>query len=70
MKVINLLFMLLSIVSVSISVHASEIKEVGKAKFISCNNLTQQQISAKIKNDFIQTRLPSWKEDKKLLGPR
>ncbi|MFS1537940.1 MAG: YebF family protein [Candidatus Phlomobacter fragariae] len=40
------------------------------AKFISCDNLSQRQISAKVKNDFIQTGLPYWNEYKKILGSK
>jgi hypothetical protein len=75
MKVMNRLFMLLAmilftLVSFSMTAQSIEINEVRTAKFISCDNLSQQQIGAKVKNDFIQTRLPYWDEDKKLLGPK
>lgn len=75
MKVRNWLCMLhamilFTLVSFSITAQAIEIHEIRTAKFISCDNLSQRQIGAKVKNDFIQTRLPYWDEDKKLLGPK
>ncbi|WP_310512087.1 protein YebF [Arsenophonus sp.] len=73
MKVMKMLFMLLAMIlstllSFSITAQDIEINEGRTAKFINCDNLNPQQIGAKVKNDFIQTRLPNWNEDKKLLG--
>ncbi|MDR5610124.1 MAG: protein YebF [Arsenophonus sp.] len=69
----KMLFMLLAMIlstllSFSITAQDIEINEGRTAKFINCDNLNPQQIGAKVKNDFIQTRLPNWNEDKKLLG--
>lgn len=69
----KMLFMLLAmilttLISFSIIAQDIEINERRTAKFINCDNLNQQQIGAKVKNDFIQTRLPYWNKDKKLLG--
>jgi len=73
MKVMKMLFMLLAMIlstllSFSITAQDIEINEGRTAKFINCDNLNPQQIGAKVKNDFIQTRLPYWNKDKKLLG--
>lgn len=65
-----LAMILFTLVSFSKMAQATEINAVRTAKFISCDNLSQQQIGAKVKNDFIQTRLPHWDVDKKLLGPK
>ncbi|RXK33103.1 hypothetical protein BBD39_08785 [Arsenophonus endosymbiont of Bemisia tabaci Asia II 3] len=73
MKVMKMLFMLLAMIlstllSFSITAQDIEINEGRTAKFINCDNLNPQQIDAKVKNDFIQTRLPHWNKDKKLPG--
>lgn len=44
-------------------------QDEGKAAaFVSCGNLTEPQISAQVRNDFMHTRLPRWAEEKALLG--
>ncbi|MDR5615922.1 protein YebF [Arsenophonus sp.] len=73
MKVMKMLFMLLAMIlttllSFSITAQDIEINEGRTTKFINCDNLNPQKIGAKVKNDFIQTRLPYWNKDKKLLG--
>lgn len=57
-----------TLLSFSITAQDIEINEGRTAKLIKCDNLNPQQIGAKVKNDFIQTRLPYWNKDKKLLG--
>ncbi|WP_426577516.1 protein YebF [Xenorhabdus stockiae] len=38
------------------------------AKFVSCKNLTKDQIAAQVKQDFLQNRLNHWDKDRKQLG--
>ncbi|CDG87869.1 protein YebF [Xenorhabdus bovienii] len=38
------------------------------AKFVSCKNLTKDQIAAQVKQDFLQNRIHHWDKDRKQLG--
>ncbi len=39
--------------------------EEGKAEpFVSCGTLTEPQIAAQVKSDFMHNRLPRWAEEK------
>ncbi|WP_338882560.1 MULTISPECIES: protein YebF [Xenorhabdus] len=52
--------------SVSFTVTAAENDRV--AKFISCKNLTKDQVAAQVKQDFLQKRISHWDRDRKQLG--
>ncbi|PHM63817.1 protein YebF [Xenorhabdus ishibashii] len=52
--------------SVSFIATAAESERV--AKFISCKNLTKDQVAAQVKQDFLQNRINHWDKDKKQLG--
>ncbi|WP_193015159.1 protein YebF [Proteus sp. FME41] len=43
---------------------------VRSAPFASCINLDNNQLVTRVKNDYLQNRLPRWQEDKKALGPK
>ncbi|QAV25066.1 protein YebF [Proteus hauseri] len=43
---------------------------VRSAPFSSCINLDKDQLAARVKNDYLQNRLPRWLDDKKELGPK
>lgn len=43
---------------------------VRSAPFASCVNLDKDQLAARVKNDYLQNRLPRWQDDKKALGPK
>ncbi|CAG9422114.1 protein YebF [Providencia alcalifaciens] len=46
-------------------------KEEGKAAaFVSCGNLTEPQIAAQVKNDFMNNRLPRWSDEKAAVGKK
>ncbi|HGN1705771.1 TPA: protein YebF [Providencia rettgeri] len=45
--------------------------EEGKAApFVSCGSLTEPQVAAQVKSDFIHNRLPRWTEEKAVLGKK
>ncbi|PHM29175.1 protein YebF [Xenorhabdus budapestensis] len=50
----------------SFAVSAAENDHV--AKFVSCKNLTKDQIAAQVKRDFLQNRLNHWDKDRQQLG--
>ncbi|PHM69449.1 protein YebF [Xenorhabdus kozodoii] len=52
--------------SVSLTATAAENERV--AKFISCKNLTKDQVAAQVKQDFLQNRINHWDQDRKQLG--
>ncbi|AYA40479.1 hypothetical protein HZS38_08665 [Xenorhabdus nematophila] len=52
--------------SASFTATAAENERV--AKFISCKNLTKDQVAAQVKQDFLQNRITHWDTDKKQLG--
>ncbi|SFN42158.1 protein YebF [Xenorhabdus japonica] len=52
--------------SVSFTATAAENERV--AKFISCKNLTKDQVAAQVKQDFLQNRIHHWDKDRKQLG--
>ncbi|CAM3932697.1 protein YebF [Xenorhabdus thuongxuanensis] len=52
--------------SVSFTAIAAENERV--AKFISCKNLTKDQVAAQVKQDFLQNRINHWDKDRKQLG--
>ncbi|MBC8953697.1 protein YebF [Xenorhabdus sp. PB62.4] len=54
------------LLSVSFTATATENERV--AKFISCKNLTKDQVAAQVKQDFLQNRINRWNEDRKQLG--
>ncbi|MBD2811283.1 hypothetical protein ID853_10410 [Xenorhabdus sp. Vera] len=54
------------LLSVSFVTAAAESELV--AKFISCKNLTNDQVAAQVKQDFLQHRIVHWDTDKKQLG--
>ncbi|KMJ45583.1 protein YebF [Xenorhabdus khoisanae] len=54
------------LLSVSFTATAAENNRV--AKFISCKNLTNDQVAAQVKQDFLQNRINRWSEDRKQLG--
>ncbi|MBP6121387.1 MULTISPECIES: protein YebF [Providencia] len=53
--------------SFALSVNQDEGKA---APFVSCGNLTEPQIAAQVKSDFIHNRLPRWADEKALLGKK
>ncbi|MEQ4986880.1 protein YebF [Proteus vulgaris] len=60
---------------VSFGASAESVDNVNKdvvrsAPFASCVNLDNNQLVARVKNDYLQNRLPRWQEDKKALGPK
>ncbi|PHM45738.1 Colicin-M immunity protein [Xenorhabdus mauleonii] len=52
--------------SVSFTAAAAENERV--AKFVSCGNLTKDQVAAQVKQDFLQNRIAHWDADRKQLG--
>ncbi|EMI5489134.1 hypothetical protein REJ26_004434 [Providencia stuartii] len=53
------------------SVAFSANQEEGKAApFISCDKLSEPQIAAQVKNDFMHNRLPRWTDEKALVGKK
>ncbi|MDC9582529.1 protein YebF [Xenorhabdus sp. PR6a] len=54
------------LLSVSFTTSAAENERV--AKFISCQNLTKDQVAAQVKQDFLQNRINHWDKDRKQLG--
>lgn len=61
--------------AVSFGASAESIENVNKdivrsAPFASCVNLDNNQLVTRVKNDYLQNRLPRWQEDKKALGPK
>ncbi|EKT56986.1 protein YebF [Providencia rettgeri] len=45
--------------------------EEGKAApFVSCGTLTEPQIAAQVKSDFMHNRLPRWTDEKATLGKK
>lgn len=45
--------------------------EEGKAEpFVSCGTLTEPQIAAQVKSDFMHNRLPRWAEENTTLGKK
>ncbi|WP_322928789.1 protein YebF [Providencia huashanensis] len=45
--------------------------EEGKAEpFVSCGSVTEPQIAAQVKSDFMHNRLPRWAEEKATLGKK
>ncbi|CRL60347.1 protein YebF [Proteus vulgaris] len=60
---------------VSFGASAESVNNVNKdvvrsAPFASCVNLDNNQLVTRVKNDYLQNRLPRWQEDKKALGPK
>lgn len=53
--------------SVAMSVNTDEGKA---AAFVSCQNLTEPQVAAQVKKDFMNNRLPRWADEKALLGTK
>ncbi|OTA20744.1 Colicin-M immunity protein [Xenorhabdus beddingii] len=54
------------LLAVSLTATAADNERV--AKFISCKNLTKDQVAAQVKQDFLQNRINHWDEDRKQLG--
>ncbi|AOM40359.1 protein YebF [Xenorhabdus hominickii] len=54
------------LLSVSFTATAAENERV--ATFVSCTNLTKDQIAAQVKQDFLQNRINHWDKDRKQLG--
>ncbi|MBI6547892.1 protein YebF [Xenorhabdus lircayensis] len=52
----------------SVSFTATAVENERMAKFISCENLTKEQVAAQVKQDFLQNRINRWDKDKKQLG--
>lgn len=53
------------------SIAMSSNQEEGKsAAFVSCNNLSEPQIAAQVKSDFMHSRLPRWADEKALVGSK
>ncbi|MBG3080409.1 hypothetical protein I4632_09300 [Proteus mirabilis] len=63
---------LLLVVSFGASAESVDVNKdvVRSAPFASCVNLDNNQLVARVKNDYLQNRLPRWQEDKKALGPK
>ncbi|MTC59144.1 hypothetical protein GKR50_03815 [Providencia rustigianii] len=40
------------------------------APFVSCGNLTEPQVAAQVKSDFMNNRLPRWTEEKAAVGKK
>ncbi|PHM46852.1 protein YebF [Xenorhabdus miraniensis] len=55
-------------VLLSVSFTATAVENERVAKFISCKNLTKDQVAAQVKQDFLQNRINRWNEDRKQLG--
>ncbi|MDC9604208.1 protein YebF [Xenorhabdus griffiniae] len=55
-------------VLLSVSFIASAADNERVAKFISCKNLTKDQVAAQVKQDFLQNRINRWDKDRKQLG--
>ncbi|MBD2785445.1 hypothetical protein ID858_10125 [Xenorhabdus sp. DI] len=55
-------------VLLSVSFTASAAENGRVAKFISCQNLTKDQVAAQVKQDFLQNRINHWDKDRKQLG--
>ncbi|MDM3563098.1 protein YebF [Proteus vulgaris] len=63
------------LLAVSFGSFAESVDNVNKdivrsAPFSSCVNLDNNQLVTRVKNDYLQNRLPRWQEDKKALGPK
>lgn len=63
------------LLAVSFGASAESIENVNKdivrsAPFASCVNLDNNQLVTRVKNDFLQNRLPRWQDDKNTLGPK
>ncbi|MBQ0215428.1 protein YebF [Proteus vulgaris] len=63
------------LLAVSLGASAESVDNVNKdivrsAPFASCVNLDNNQLVTRVKNDYLQNRLPRWQEDKKALGPK
>ncbi|MBI6529799.1 hypothetical protein JEP40_11835 [Proteus vulgaris] len=63
------------LLTVSFGASAENVDNVNKdvvrsAPFASCVNLDNNQLVTRVKNDYLQNRLPRWQEDKKALGPK
>ncbi|AYY81032.1 MULTISPECIES: protein YebF [Proteus] len=63
------------LLAVSFGAFAESVDNVNKdivrsAPFSSCVNLDNNQLVTRVKNDYLQNRLPRWQEDKKALGPK
>lgn len=43
---------------------------IRSAPFANCTNIDNDQIAVRVKNDYLQNRLPRWQDDKKLLGSK
>lgn len=61
------------LLAVSLGASAESVDNVNKdivrsAPFASCVNLDNNQLVTRVKNDYLQNRLPRWQEDKKALG--
>ncbi|OTA15791.1 Colicin-M immunity protein [Xenorhabdus vietnamensis] len=54
------------LLSISFTATAAENERV--AQFISCKNLTKEQVAAQVKQDFLQNRINHWDKDRKQLG--
>ncbi|MCW2254514.1 hypothetical protein M2263_000605 [Providencia alcalifaciens] len=53
------------------SIAFSTNQDEGKAApFISCGNLSEPQVAAQVKNDFMHNRLPRWSDEKALVGKK
>ncbi|CDL80898.1 protein YebF [Xenorhabdus szentirmaii] len=52
----------------SVSLTATAAGDERVAKFISCENLTKDQVAAQVKQDFLQNRINHWEKDRKQLG--
>ncbi|MEQ4922304.1 protein YebF [Proteus hauseri] len=54
----------------SVKKETTENDIVRSAPFASCINLDKDQLATRVKNDYLQNRLPRWQDDKKELGPK
>ncbi|MEQ5186556.1 YebF family protein, partial [Providencia alcalifaciens] len=60
------------LLAVSFGASAESIEKVNKdivrsAPFASCVNLDNNQLVTRVKNDYLQNRLPRWQDDKNAL---
>ncbi|MDC9593852.1 protein YebF [Xenorhabdus sp. IM139775] len=67
-QVIHRIGLLSAGVLLSVSFTASAAENERVAKFISCQNLTKEQVAAQVKQDFLQNRINHWDKDRKQLG--
>ncbi|EEG87464.1 hypothetical protein PROPEN_00360 [Proteus penneri ATCC 35198] len=63
------------LLAISFGASAESIENVNKdivrsVPFSSCVNLDNNQLVTRVKNDYLQNRLPRWQDDKKALGPK